>query len=70
MSKRARRTFSKEFKEQMVKLHASGKPCSEIIREYELTPSSCYKLVCQYYDNGSFQERQSYTKTGRVNQAS
>ncbi len=33
-----RRTFSKEFKEQIVQLHAAGKPRSEIIKEYDLSP--------------------------------
>lgn len=36
MTKRKRRTFSKEFKEQIAQLHASGKPRAEIIKEYEL----------------------------------
>ncbi len=40
MAKRERRTFTNEFKEQIVKLHLSGKPRSEIIKEYELTPSA------------------------------
>ena len=37
MEKRTRREYTKEFKQQMVTLHASGKPASENIREYELT---------------------------------
>jgi transposase len=40
MTKRKRRTFSKEFKEQIVQLHASGKPGADVIKEYGLTPSS------------------------------
>lgn len=31
MTKRKRRTFSKEFKEQIVQLYASDKPRSEVI---------------------------------------
>jgi transposase len=38
MTKRVRRSFTKEFKEQIVQLHDSGKPRAEIIKEYELTP--------------------------------
>ena len=45
MEKRTRREFTKEFKQQMVSLHASGKPASEIIREYELTASTFHKWV-------------------------
>ena len=45
MEKLTRREFTKEFKQQMVSLHASGKPASEIIREYELTASSFHRSV-------------------------
>jgi transposase len=38
--KRAKRKFTDQFKHQMVQLHNSGKHCSEIIREYDLTPSA------------------------------
>ena len=40
ISKRTRRTFSQEFKQQIVNLYLAGKPRVEIIREYEdnLTP--------------------------------
>ncbi|ALC82168.1 transposase [Bacillus gobiensis] len=56
MTKRERRTFTKEFKEQIVQLHASGKPRSEMIKEYELTPSAFDKWVRQHQTSGSFQE--------------
>jgi len=36
---RTRRTFTPEFKLQMVRLFENGKPKSEIVREYDLTPS-------------------------------
>lgn len=45
----------------MVQLYASGKPRAEIIREYELTPSSFDKWVRQYHDNGSFKEKDNRT---------
>ncbi len=32
--------FTDEFKNQMVKLHNSGKQKSETIREYDLSPSA------------------------------
>lgn len=38
MSRRERREFTDEFKMQMVNLYNNGKPRSEIIREYDLTP--------------------------------
>lgn len=39
MEKLTRREFTKEFKQQMVSLHASGKPASEIIREWDESKS-------------------------------
>ena len=56
MEKLTRREFTKEFKQQMVSLHASGKPASEIIRECELTASSFHKWVKQFNNTGSFKE--------------
>ncbi|MGJ0748934.1 transposase, partial [Enterococcus durans] len=47
MSKRIRRTFSQEFKQQIVNLYLAGKPHVEIIREYELTASAFDKWVKQ-----------------------
>ncbi|HAQ0009358.1 transposase, partial [Enterococcus faecium] len=47
MSRRQRRTYSKEFKQQIVNLYLAGKPRAEIIREYELTPSSFDKWMKQ-----------------------
>ncbi|WP_416150693.1 IS3 family transposase [Salipaludibacillus sp. HK11] len=61
MTKRVRRSFSKEFKEQIVQLHASGKPRAEIIKEYELTPSAFDKWVRQHQDSGSFKEQDNRT---------
>lgn len=61
MTKRARRSFSKQFKEQIVQLHASGKPRSEIIKEYELTASAFDKWVRQHQESGSFEEKDNRT---------
>ncbi len=61
MTKRPRRTFTKEFKEQIVQLHNSSKPRSEIIKEYELTPSAFDKWVRQHKTSGSFEEKDNRT---------
>lgn len=61
MTKRVRRSFTKEFKEQIVQLHASGKPRAEIIKEYELTPSAFDKWVRQHQSSGSFEEKDNRT---------
>lgn len=57
MDKRPTRKFTEEFKRQMVQLHASGKASNEIIKEYDLTPSTFHKWVKQYNGSGSFKEK-------------
>lgn len=61
MTKRERRTFTEEFKQQMVQLYQNGKPRKEIIREYDLTPSSLDKWVKQSQSTGSFKEKDNLT---------
>ncbi|GEM02917.1 transposase [Halolactibacillus halophilus] len=57
MEKRARRLFSKEFKEQVVKLYLARKPRNEIIKEYKLTPSAFDKWIRQHKETGSFKKK-------------
>lgn len=59
--RKERRTFTKEFKQQMVELYNAGKPRVEIIREYELTPSALDKWVRQSKTTGSFKEKDNLT---------
>jgi transposase len=61
MTKKARRTFTSEFKEQIVQLYLNGKPRKDIIREYDLTPSSLDKWVNQNQTSGSFKEKDNLT---------
>jgi transposase len=61
MTKRVRRTFTEEFKQQIVQLYENGKPKKEIIREYDLTPSSFDKWVSQVQKSGSFKEKENLT---------
>lgn len=61
MARRAARKFTDEFKKQMVGLYNSGKPSSEIIKEYELTPSTFHKWVQQYKQTGSFKTSDNLT---------
>lgn len=61
MSKRTRRTFSQEFKQQIVNLYLAGKPRVEIIREYELTASAFGKWVKQSKTSGSFKGKDNLT---------
>ena len=57
MSRRQRRTYSKEFKQHVVDLYLAGKPRVEIIREHELTPSSFDKWVKQTHSTESFKKK-------------
>ncbi len=43
-NRKPRRTFKESFKKQMVELHKSGKPRKDILREYDLTPSTFDKM--------------------------
>ncbi len=61
MTRHSRRSFTDEFKEQIVQLYTSGKPRSEIIKEYELTPSTFDKWVKQFRNSGSFAEKDNRT---------
>ncbi|WP_152023764.1 IS3 family transposase [Vagococcus penaei] len=61
LERKPRRTFTKEFKQQMVDLYQSGKPRIDIIRDYELTPSTFDRWVKQGTTTGSFKEKDNLT---------
>ncbi|HDA4217374.1 TPA: transposase [Staphylococcus aureus] len=56
-----RRTFSSEFKLQVVRLYENGKLKNEIIREYDLKPS--INSIKQHQNTGSF-NHQDNLKSG------
>ena len=56
MSRRERRTFTEEFKLQMVQLYNKGKAPSEIVKEYDLTRSALMNWIQKYNKTGSFKE--------------
>ena len=57
MTKRERRTYTPEFKEQMVKLYESGKSKNDIISEYDLTPTAFNTWIKRSQTTGSFKEK-------------
>ena len=59
--RKPRRTFTNEFKSQIVQLYISGKKRTDIIREYDLTPSTFDKWVKQANTSGSFKEKDNLT---------
>jgi len=60
-NKKERRTFTDEFKNQMVQLYNSGKRKSDILREYDLSPSTLDKWISQSSNSGSFKEKDNLT---------
>ena len=57
MTKRDRRTYTEEFKKQMVKLYKSGKPKAEIMKEYDLTPTAFNTWIKRSQSTGFFKEK-------------
>ncbi|MEK5060524.1 transposase [Paenibacillus sp. FSL H7-0326] len=52
-----RRTFTAEFKSQMVQLYEGGKARGDIVREYDLTASALDRWIQQSERSGSFSEK-------------
>lgn len=57
MSKQQRRTFTTEFKKQMVQLYENGKSRAAIVKEYDLTASALDRWIKQSNATGSFKEK-------------
>lgn len=57
MSKQPRRTFTAEFKKQMVQLYENGKSRAAIVEEYDLTASALDRWIRQARNTGSFKEK-------------
>lgn len=58
---RPRRSFTEEFKRQIVQLHANGKRKCDITREYHLAPSLVDRWINQANNSGSFKEKDNRT---------
>lgn len=56
-----RRTFTPEFKAQLVALHQNGKRKCDIIREYDISGSLLDKWIKQSQTTGSFKEKDNRT---------
>lgn len=61
MEKRPRRTFTEEFKKRMVKLYNAGKSRTEIVKEYDLTPSALDRWISRINRTGSSREKDNRT---------
>lgn len=60
-SKRPRRTFTPEFKHQLVQLYKNGKRKSELTKEYDIGYSLLDKWILQENNSGSFKEKDNLT---------
>ena len=56
-NKRERRTFTDDFKKQIIQLYLSGKPKSDILKEYDLYPSTLDNWIKQHQETGSFKTK-------------
>nr|WP_028559915.1 IS3 family transposase [Paenibacillus pinihumi] len=57
-----RRTFTAEFKKQMVQLYESGKSRANIVKEYDLSASAFDRWIAQSQKTGSFKEKDNRTE--------
>jgi len=61
MGRKSARKYTDEFKQQMVSLYNNDKPSGEIIKEYDLTPSTFHEWVKKFNKTGSFKEADNRT---------
>ena len=59
MNKRQRRTFTPEFKLQIVKLYENGKSRTDIVREYDLSPSALDNWIKNHQTTGAFTAKEN-----------
>ncbi len=60
-NRKQRRTFTVEFKIQLVRLYQNGKRKCDIINEYDIAPSLLDKWIKQAESTGSFKEKDNLT---------
>ena len=61
IARRLRRTFTEEFKTQIVNLYLGGKKKSEILRAYDLHDVTLNRWIKQHQGTGSFKEADNRT---------
>lgn len=58
---RTRRTYTSEFKQQLVDLYRSGKRKCDIVREYDIANSLLDKWIAQADNSGFFHDKDNRT---------
>lgn len=61
VEKRPRRTYTDEFKNQIIQLYKNGKRKCDIVREYDIAHSLLDKWIKQAETTGSFKEKDNLT---------
>src|SRR5699024_5583699 len=59
--KKEKNAMKNEIKKQHVQLYEAGKPRTEIVKEYDLTPSAFDKWIQQHKTTGSFEAKDNRT---------
>jgi transposase len=59
MPQKKRRSFTPEFKSQMVQLFGSGKSRASIVREYDLTASALDRWISQIRNRDPSQQKRT-----------
>lgn len=62
MPRQQRRTFTSEFKKQMVQLYENGKSRVALVEEYDLTASALDRWIKQSQSSGSFKEKDNRSR--------
>lgn len=57
----SKRKFNDEFKKQIVELFRTGKPVTEISKEYDITRGRIYTWIRDYENSGSFKAKDNRT---------
>ena len=60
--RRKKRVFEESFKLEMVQLYNNGITRSQIVKDYDLTPSALGKWIMQYNSNQSFKPGDNLTE--------
>ncbi len=63
--RRERRSFTDEFKKQVVGLYNAGKSRTEIIKEYDLSASAFNRWVKEFNTSGSFKAKDNRSEEER-----
>ncbi|MBK3497071.1 transposase [Viridibacillus sp. YIM B01967] len=60
--RRERKTYTPEFKLQIVQLYENGKSRADIAREYDITPSALDRWIKNHQETGSFSAKENRTE--------